>query len=115
MRVATGVVVAVLVAAGAGAAEKPAAAGQTYAKQCAGCHAKDGTGVPKMAKTLKEELAELNLVDEPTQKKADADLIRTITEGQNKKMPAFAKKLTAAQIQDLVAYLRDLAKAKPKT
>ena len=113
MRIATGVAVAVLVAAGAGAADKPATAGQTYAKQCAGCHAKDGTGAPKMAKTLKVELADLNLVDETTQKKADADLIRTITEGLNKKMPSFAKKLAEAQIKDLVAFLRDLAKPKP--
>ena len=115
MRIQAGMVAAataLTLAAGAMAADKPATADKVYAKQCAGCHAKDGTGNPKMVKTLKVELADLNLVDEPTQKKADAELIKTVTDGLNKKMPSFAKKLTADQIKEIVAFVRSLAKPK---
>ena len=115
MRIHAGVVMAatgLMLAAGARAADKPATPDQVYAKQCVGCHAKDGSGNPKMVKTLKVELAELNLVDEPSQKKADAELVKTVTDGLNKKMPSFAKKLTASQIQEIVAFVRSLAKPK---
>ena len=42
-------------------------------------------------------------------KESDADLIAVIKNGKNK-MPAFAGKLTDAQITDVVAYIHTLQK-----
>jgi len=98
------------VAAGARAADAPAGVDKVYAKNCQSCHAKDATGNPKMVKALKVELAALNLVDADTLKESDDALAKSITEGLNKKMPAYGKKLTAEQVKELVAYVRSLAK-----
>lgn len=98
------------VAVGARAADAPAGADKVYAKNCQSCHAKDATGNPKMVKALKVELAALNLVDADTLKEGDDALAKSITEGLNKKMPAYGKKLTAEQIKELVGYIRGLAK-----
>jgi mono/diheme cytochrome c family protein len=42
-------------------------------------------------------------------KASDAELIAATTDGKGK-MPAFSGKLTAAQIKDVVAYIRTLQK-----
>jgi len=97
-------------AAGAMAAEAPVSIDKVYAKNCLNCHAKDGTGNPKMVKAMKVELAALDLVDADTLKETDDALAQAIADGLNKKMPAYGKKLTAVQIKDLVAYIRGLAK-----
>jgi len=109
MTIAVGLTMA-WVAAGARAADAPAGVDKVYAKNCQSCHAKDATGNPKMVKALKVELAALDLVDADTLKQSDEALGKTIAEGLNKKMPAYGKKLTAAQIKDLVSYVRSLAK-----
>ena len=94
----------VALAAGAMAAEPTGAA--LYQKHCASCHGKDGKGNPKMAKMFKVDPAELDLTGPKTVKATDADLVKIITEGEGKKMPAFGKKMTAAQIKDVVAAIR---------
>lgn len=103
------------VASAAGAADAPKAAdgGALYAKQCASCHGKDGAGNPKMAKMLKADPAALNLVDEASLAKSDADLAKVIAEGSptNKKMAAYGKKLKADQIAAIVAHIRSLKPA----
>lgn len=110
MRMTAMTMLAGLVAAwaGAGVAAEPTGAA-LYGKHCASCHGKDGKGNPKMAKMFKVEPAVLDLTAGATPAMADADLIRVVTEGKGKKMPAFAKKMTAQQIKDVVAAVRALA------
>lgn len=99
-------------AAQAADAAKPADAGTLYVKQCASCHGKDGAGNAKMAKMLKADPAALNLVDEASLAKSDADLAKIVAEGSptNKKMAAYGKKLKADQIAAIVAHVRSLKK-----
>jgi len=50
-----------------------------------------------------------DLHSEEVQKQTDADLNQTITKGKNK-MPAFEGKLKKEEIEQLVAYIRELGK-----
>lgn len=78
-----------------------------YAAKCAMCHAKDGKGNEKMVKMLKTTAADLNLIDEGTLAKKDADLAKLILDGKNK-MPAYKDKLKGVTVDELVAYFRGL-------
>ena len=81
-------------AQGAGAA--------TYKAKCQMCHGADGqpTAAGKSMKAMP--------FNSPDLKKAPtASLIASVTNGKNK-MPAYAGKLTDAQIKDVVAYVRTL-------
>jgi mono/diheme cytochrome c family protein len=78
------------------------AAGEaTYRSKCAMCHGADGKGKASMANT--------DLTAADVQKKSDADLSATITNGKPPKMPA-SKSLTPDQVKDLVSYVRSLKK-----
>jgi len=102
------------IVAGVGhAAPLPMTIDKVYVRNCQACHAKDGTGNPRMLKTLKVEPSALNIVDADTLKKTDTALGRVISDGFEKKMPMYAKKLTEGQIKDLVAYIRTLAATTP--
>jgi len=79
-----------------------------YDDKCAKCHGDTGKGDGPKAKTLKKKprdytdgakMAELT----------DEDLKKGITEGK-KPMPSYEGKLTAQEIDDLVAYIRTFAK-----
>jgi cytochrome c6 len=83
------------------------AAKKEYAKSCASCHGKDGKGNPAMAKVFKVESAALDLVDDGTIGKTDAELVTTISEGRNK-MPAYKGKVSDSMIAEIVGYLRSL-------
>lgn len=76
----------------------------TFAAKCASCHAADGSG----STTVGKKMAVRNLGSAAVQKQTDQQLY-DITANGKKKMPAYGKKLTAAQIKDLVAYIRSLA------
>jgi mono/diheme cytochrome c family protein len=78
---------------------------QLYKTNCAMCHAADGSGNSPSGKALKAK----DLRSDEVQKKSDAELIDGISKGQGK-MPAFGKKLKPEQIQQLVSYVRQLAK-----
>src|SRR6202030_1362732 len=78
---------------------------QLYKTNCSVCHAADGSGNSPSGKALKAK----DLRSEEVQKKSDAELADGITKGQGK-MPAFGKKLKPDQIQQLVSYVRQLAK-----
>jgi len=73
--------------------------------KCAMCHAADASGKTTMGEKLK--IPDLRASD--TQNKSDADLKNIITKGKDK-MPAYETKLSAAQIDGLVAYIRGLGK-----
>jgi mono/diheme cytochrome c family protein len=78
-----------------------------YKTKCAMCHGPDGSGNTPTGKAMK--VADLR--SDEVQKKTDAQLTETIASGKGK-MPAFKGKLTDAQINDLVKYVRELAKKK---
>ena len=83
-----------------------AAAGkETYDKKCASCHGADGKGDEKMAGKLKLELSKLDLAK--MGEKSDADMQKLMNEGK-KPMPAYAGKLDAAAIDNVLAYSKSL-------
>jgi cbb3-type cytochrome c oxidase subunit III len=77
-----------------------------FAKNCATCHGKDG-----QAKTFKAKLDHArNLTDAEWQASVtDERLFNSITNGRGH-MPAWGKKLSEAEINSLVAYVRQLKK-----
>jgi len=85
----------------AGAASSAAAGpgADTYTSKCQMCHAADGSGSTPAGKAMKA--IPFN--------SPGAELIASTTNGKGK-MPAFSGKLTAAQIKDVVAYVRTLQK-----
>jgi mono/diheme cytochrome c family protein len=93
-----------LVAAPSGRADDASA--NLFKSKCAMCHGPDGSGKTMMGEKLK--IPDLHSAD--VQKRSDADLKSIITKGKDK-MPAYEAKLSKEQIDKLVAYIRDLAKA----
>jgi mono/diheme cytochrome c family protein len=76
-----------------------------YTAKCAMCHGATGAGDTPMGK----KLALKALGSAEVQKKDDADLVKVIAKGSGK-MPAFASKISDAQIKQLVAVIRGFAK-----
>jgi mono/diheme cytochrome c family protein len=77
----------------------------TYKAKCAMCHGPDGTGNTPIGKNMK-----LRSFKSPEDIKAtDAELFKQTKDGVGK-MQGYAGKLTDAQIQDVVTYLRTLQK-----
>lgn len=81
-------------------------AASLFNEYCAKCHGKDGR-----AKGFKAKLAGVrNLTDTKWHESVtDERIFNSITNGRNR-MPAFGKKLTDAQIEALVAFVRSLRK-----
>ncbi|MGA8145022.1 MAG: c-type cytochrome [Candidatus Acidiferrales bacterium] len=79
-----------------------------FKTKCAACHAPDGSGNTPTGKNL----ASPDLRSDEVQKKSDAQLIESTTNGKGKKMPAYKGKLTDDQIKQLVGYIRELGKKK---
>jgi mono/diheme cytochrome c family protein len=77
---------------------------ELYSKDCAGCHGKDGR-----SKTFKAKFNHArNLTDGEWQANvSDERLFNSINNGRGS-MPGWGKKLTQAQIESLVAYVRKL-------
>ena len=80
-------------------------AAQLYSKNCASCHGKDGR-----AKTFKAKFNHARNLTEPGWQEAVSDerIFNSITNGRGKKMPAFGKKITEAEINSLVLLVRGL-------
>jgi len=76
----------------------------TYKGKCAMCHGQDGMASGPAGKAMN-----VPAVTAPAFKAPDADLIAVTKSGKGK-MPAYAGKLTDAQIKDAIAYLRTLQK-----
>jgi len=82
--------------------EVPGDAKTTFDDKCASCHGKDGRAKSLHAKHVHAR----NLTDAAWQNDvSDERLFNSISNGRNK-MPAFKKKLSEAQIDELVAYVR---------
>lgn len=80
---------------------------ENFKSKCASCHGADAKGQTPMAKMMKIK----DLTSEEVQKQSDAELRDIIAKGK-KPMPEFGSKLKKEEIDDLVAYLRELAKKK---
>lgn len=76
-----------------------------FKAKCAMCHGADAAGKTAMGTRL--NIPDLRAPE--IQKKSKADLAAEITKGKNK-MPAFATKLSADEINQLAAYVRELKK-----
>ena len=76
-----------------------------YKAKCAMCHGADGTPPAAMAKSM--GIKDMKSPD--VQKESDADLKTAIEKGKGK-MTGFAGKLTPAQIDDVVKYIRTMKK-----
>ncbi|HEX3660725.1 MAG TPA: cytochrome c [Acidobacteriaceae bacterium] len=77
----------------------------TYKAKCAMCHGVDGTGNTPVGRSMK-----LRSLKSPADVKAtDAVLFQQTKEGVGK-MQGYAGKLTDAQIQDVVGFIRTLQK-----
>lgn len=111
----TGAAAAALVTGAALAAEAAKApdGAALFKAKCAMCHGPAGKGNVKMLKPLKSTAADLDLTDDATQKKSDADLTKIVADGSptNKSMAGFGKKLKADAIAAVVAQIRVFAKA----
>jgi len=78
---------------------------KTYKAKCAGCHGPDGSGNTAAGKATKTT----NACSEEASKRSDAEWTEIIVKGKNK-MPSYDKKLTDAEIKDVIAYMRSLCK-----
>jgi mono/diheme cytochrome c family protein len=78
---------------------------KTYKAKCAMCHGPDGTASTPTGKAMKAR----SFCSAEVKKESDAELTDIIVKGKNK-MPSYDKKLTAAEIKEVVAYIRSLCK-----
>ena len=81
------------------------AGADTYKAKCQMCHGADGSGDTPAGKALKARA----LTSPDVVKQSDTDLLAIIKSGKNK-MPAFAGKLTDAQMKDVLEYVHTLQK-----
>ena len=101
---------ALLLAAAPGSAVADDAAGaNVYKAKCLTCHAKDGSGNTPVGKSLQSA----DLRSPEVQKKSDAELTESISEGKGN-MPAFKTLLSEDEVHSVLGYVRTLAtKADP--
>lgn len=88
------------------AAGDTAAGKDAYLKKCASCHGQAGEGKEAIAQMMKIKFVHLG--SKEVQAKSDADLKKIPLEGTGKMKPV--KDLNDQMIDDIVAYLRTLAK-----
>lgn len=77
----------------------------TYKSKCAMCHGADGLAATPMGKMMKIP----SFKDTSVVRMSDSQLADVTTNGKAK-MPAYKDKLTAAQIKEVVGYIRTLQK-----
>jgi cytochrome c6 len=78
---------------------------KTYKAKCAGCHGPDGAGATPAGKATKAR----DLCSDEVKKASEAEWTEIVVKGKNK-MPAYDKKLSEAEIKDVIAYMRGLCK-----
>ena len=103
-RITLAVTMICLLAAGSGYGQ---AAADLYKAKCAMCHGPDGAGKTPAG----QKMGAHDLKAPEVMKQSDAQMMEITTKGKGK-MPAFAGKLTDAQMKDVVAFIRDLQKKK---
>jgi cytochrome c6 len=86
-----------------GARGEDSAGASVFKAKCMTCHAKDGSGNTPVGKSLQS--ADLRSAE--VQKKSDAELTESISEGKGN-MPAFKTILSEAEIHSVLGYVRTL-------
>jgi len=86
------------------AAAEESAGANVYKAKCLTCHAKDGSGNTPVGKSLQSA----DLRSPEVQKKSDAELTESISEGKGN-MPAFKTLITEDEIHSVLSYVRNLA------
>jgi cbb3-type cytochrome c oxidase subunit III len=88
------------------ASEGPSSAVELYSQNCSRCHGKDGKAKGLKAKAVGAR----NLTDGQWQDRvSDERIFNSISNGKGK-MPAYGKKLSEAEVDSLVTYVRSLKK-----
>lgn len=77
---------------------------KTYKAKCAACHGADGAGTSP-GKAMKAR----DFCSDEVKKETAAEMTDIVDKGKNK-MPAYNKKLSDAEIKDVVAYIKGLCK-----
>ncbi len=80
-----------------------ASAKANYAKNCEACHGPQATG--GLVKVDKKQIKVPSLKAEHAIKHTDDQITKMITNGEEE-MPSFKDKMSAAEIQDMVRYVR---------
>ena len=107
MKSTMALVLLLMITFAANSAAQDAPAKNLFVSKCAICHGADGSAKTAIGKNLKIR----DFHSPEVQKQSDADLKTMITKGKGK-MPAFERKLTGKQIDQLVAYIREIVKQK---
>ena len=80
-----------------------AAARTNYAKHCESCHGPEGVG--GLVKVEDKQIKVASLKSPGVIKHTDEELAKVVTNGEEA-MPAFKDKMTQAEIQDVVKFIR---------
>lgn len=80
-----------------------------FTKECQNCHSADGKGNPAIEKVLKKKVSDLTEINLSKLSKAERDQLeqkfrKSIAEG-NPPMPAFGKKLSKADQENVIEYV----------
>ena len=92
-------------AAGGLRAQDVASGEKVFKAKCISCHGPDGKGDTTVGKATKAR----NLSSEEVKNESDATWTEIITKGKNK-MPSYDKKISDAEVKDVIAYVRTLIK-----
>lgn len=96
-------VVVFVIMAGFAVSASAQSAADNYKSKCAMCHAADGSANTPAGKAMKT----MPVTDPLFVHASDAELLAATKNGKGK-MPAYAGKLTDAQIKELITYMRSL-------
>lgn len=78
---------------------------KVYKAKCASCHGADGAGATPAGKSTKAR----DFCSDEVKKETDEEWTTIVAKGKNK-MPSYDKKLTDAEVKDVIAYIRGLCK-----
>jgi mono/diheme cytochrome c family protein len=78
---------------------------KVYKAKCTSCHGPDGAGATPAGKATKAR----DFCSDEAKKETDAEWTSIILQGKNK-MPGYDKKITDAEVKEVVAYIRGLCK-----
>jgi cytochrome c6 len=86
-------------------AKSQGAGEQIYKTKCASCHGADGVGATPAGKATKAR----DFCSDEVKKETDEEWTGIIVKGKNK-MPSYDRKLSDAEVKEVVAYIRSLCK-----